>query len=73
MYSRIQQLEIAAGLKRLLTDSGFSIESIVEAGPNKIAAALGIDLYVAKIIFDAAKIFEKNRPRAQDTIMASAN
>ena len=57
----IQLLEIAPGLKDLLVNTGFTIESIVNEGPNEVASALGIESYVAKIIFDAAKkIVEEN-------------
>ena len=57
----IQLLEIAPGLKDSLVNTGFTIESIVNAGPNEVASALGKEPYVAKIIFDAAKkIVEEN-------------
>ena len=57
----IQLLEIAPGLKDSLVNTGFTIESIVNSGPNEVASALGIESYVAKIIFDAAKkIVEEN-------------
>jgi hypothetical protein len=57
----IQLLEIAPGLKDSLVNTGFTIESIINAGPNEVASALGIESYVAKIIFDAAKkIVEEN-------------
>ena len=55
MYLDIQRLEIANGLKNALTHLDFTIDSILEGGPGKIASTMGIDLYVAKIIFDAAK------------------
>jgi hypothetical protein len=55
MDPSIQLLEIAPGLKDSLVNTGFTIESIVNAGPNEVALALGIESYVAKIIFDAAK------------------
>lgn len=55
MESGIQQLEIAPGLKESLLKSGLTVESIVSEGPNAVSAALGIEIYVAKIIYDAAK------------------
>ncbi|MFY9799048.1 MAG: hypothetical protein WAK17_27890 [Candidatus Nitrosopolaris sp.] len=55
MESGIQQLEIAPGLKESLLKSGLTVESIVSEGPNAVSAALGIETYVAKIIYDAAK------------------
>jgi hypothetical protein len=61
MDPSIQLLEIASGLKDSLVNAGFTIESIVNAGPPEIASVLGIESYVAKIIFDAAKkIVEEN-------------
>jgi hypothetical protein len=55
LESGIQQLEIAPGLKESLLKSGLTVESIVSEGPNAVSAALGIETYVAKIIYDAAK------------------
>jgi hypothetical protein len=55
LESGIQQLEIAPGLKESLLKSGLTVESIVLEGPNAVSAALGIETYVAKIIYDAAK------------------
>ena len=54
-YSDIQTLEIANGLKDALMHADLTIKSILEGGPSEIASTMGIDLYVAKIIFDAAK------------------
>ena len=54
-YHDIQTLEIANGLKHALMHADLTIESILEGGPGKIASTIGIDLYVAKIIFNAAK------------------
>ena len=57
MYFGIHMLEIADGLKDALIHAGFTIESILNLGPGEIASTIGIDIYVAKIIFMAA---EKN-------------
>jgi hypothetical protein len=54
MESGIQQLEIAPGLKESLLRAGLTIESIVLEGPGAVSAVLGIEPYVAKIIYDAA-------------------
>ncbi len=51
----IDELEIATGLKDALINSGLTIESILNSGPVEIASVLGIDVYVAKIIFDATE------------------
>jgi len=72
MDPSIQLLEIAPGLKDSLGNAGFTIKSIVNAGPNEIASALGIEPYVAKIIFDAAKkIVEENTLLGQPTTTTS--
>jgi hypothetical protein len=55
MDPSIQLLEIAPGLKDSLAKAGFTVESILSVGPTEVASALGIESYIAKIIFDAAK------------------
>ena len=55
MYLDIHTLEIADGLKDALVHSDFTIESILKHEPSKIASIMGIDLYVAEIIFNAAE------------------
>jgi hypothetical protein len=55
MESGIQQLELAPGLKESLLRAGLTIESIVLEGPGAVSTALGIEPYVAKLIYDAAK------------------
>ena len=55
MYFGIHMLEIADGLKGALIHAGFTIESILNLGPGEIASTIGIDIYVAKIIFMAAE------------------
>jgi hypothetical protein len=39
----------------VLNKAGFTIESILNNNPSKIAQDLGIDEYVGKIIFDETK------------------
>ena len=55
MDPAIQMMEIAPGLKDMLLNAGFTIETILKCDPSEIAVILGIDLYVAQIIFDTAK------------------
>jgi hypothetical protein len=56
MNPGIQMLELAIGIKDVLISAGFTtIESLVRMTPSEIAAILGIEFYVAKIIIDAAK------------------
>ena len=56
MNPGIQMLELAIGIKDVLVNAGFTtIESLLRMSPSEIAAMLGIELYVGKIIIDAAK------------------
>ena len=52
---RIDHITIPIGLKVVLNKAGFTIESILNNEPSKIAQDLGIDEYVGKIIFDETK------------------
>lgn len=51
---RLEYLNISKGLIELLQINDFTIERILEYGPSKIAETLGIDNYVAQIIFNEA-------------------
>jgi hypothetical protein len=52
----IQMLELAIGIKDSLMAAGFtSLDSLLRSSPTEIAAILGIEFYVAKIIVDAAR------------------
>jgi hypothetical protein len=56
MWSSVQLLELAPGLKDLLINGRFStVDSIVSSSVSEIATVLRIDPYVAKIIFTEAK------------------
>lgn len=48
---RLEYLDIPKGLIELLQITGFTVEKILKYGPSKIAEKLGIDDYVAQIIF----------------------
>jgi hypothetical protein len=48
---RLEYLDIPIGLIELLQINGFTVEKILEYGPSKIAEKLGIDDYVAQLIF----------------------
>jgi hypothetical protein len=68
MWSSIQLLELAPGLKDLLINGRFStVDSIVSSSVSEIVTVLRIDPYVAKIIFTEAKRFCKEK-----TVMAKA-
>lgn len=47
---RIEQITIPIGLKDILNNAGFTIESILNNDPSKIAQDLGIDEYIGQII-----------------------
>jgi hypothetical protein len=54
--SDIQLLELASGIKDSLTKAGFTtISIIVNSTITDISKKLGIDLYVAQIIYEEAK------------------
>jgi hypothetical protein len=55
MEPSIRDLEIASGLKESLLKAGFTLEAIASKGPDGLSATLGIEGYVAKIIYDEAK------------------
>jgi hypothetical protein len=68
MWSSVQLLELAPGLKDLLINGRFStVDSIVSSSVSEIATVLRIDPYVAKINFTEAKRFCKEK-----TVMAKA-
>lgn len=56
MTPGIQMLEVAIGIKDSLLAAGFtSLDSLLRSSPAEIAAILGIELYVAKLIIEAAR------------------
>ena len=52
---RIESLDISIGLKDALVKMGFTLDSIVNSGPDDLAEKLRIDKYVGQIIFEEAK------------------
>jgi predicted RecB family nuclease len=49
-------LKVAVGIKDVLANAGFTtIDSLLRLSAAELAAVLGIEFYVAKIIRDAAK------------------
>jgi len=62
MESGIHLLEIASGLKELLLSVGFTVDSIILEGPDAISRQLGIEPYVAKIIYDETKKITAESP-----------
>ena len=62
---RLKLVNISKGLIEALQEAGFTIEKILESGPSNIAEKLGIDEYVAQIIFrETKKITSKTIPTA---------
>ena len=55
-YSDILQLSITDGLKELLIDHGFTRQKILRIQSSQFASILGIEDYVGKIIYNAAKL-----------------
>lgn len=53
--NRIDLIKIPNGLKDALNNAGFTVESILNNEPSKIAQYLGIEEYVGKIIFEETK------------------
>ncbi|HJT84826.1 MAG TPA: hypothetical protein VJ697_10120 [Nitrososphaeraceae archaeon] len=55
---RLEYLDIPTALIEILQIHGFTIEIILEYGPSIIAEMLGIDDYVAQIVFNEAILFK---------------
>jgi hypothetical protein len=51
----INYLDIANGLKELLYEKKYDLDSLVQSGAGSVAMDLGIEEYVAKIIIESAK------------------
>jgi hypothetical protein len=58
----IQELDIAEGLKKLLIDAKLTIESVLDLGYRDVSEMLYVDLYVGKLIVEAAQnvMLERN-------------
>jgi hypothetical protein len=48
-------LDIADGLKELLHEKKYDLNSLLQSDAASVSGRLGIDEYVAKMIIDAAK------------------
>ena len=59
----VQELDIAEGLKQLVIDADFTIESIIGLGYREVSEMLHIDPYVGKLIVEAHKmLYKKETP-----------
>jgi hypothetical protein len=57
----IYLLKLAVGIRDALINGGFStIKSILECTTSDISSRVGVDLYIAKIIFEEAKKVTQN-------------
>ena len=54
---RLEYLDIPKGLVEVLQTNGFTIEIILNSHPSDVAQILGIDDYVAQIIYQETKYF----------------
>jgi hypothetical protein len=56
MYASVFGLDLATGVKEMLIKNGFaSVDTLLETPPAELAIMLGIDLYIARLIYHAAK------------------
>lgn len=51
----LSELDVADGLKELLYEKKYNLDSLLQSDAASISGRLGIDEYVAKMIIDAAK------------------
>jgi hypothetical protein len=72
MASDIQLLELASGIKDSLVRAGFlTIESIFNSSNADLSSKVGVDLYIAQIILQAARKFGKGTNEQQPTMLIS--
>ena len=64
----VQELDIADGLKQLLKDSDFTIESVIGLGYREVSEMLHIDPYVGKLIVEAAQQVIQDKDHDQDLL-----
>lgn len=56
MYASVYGLDLATGIKEMLIKNGFaSVDTLLETPPAELAIILGIDLYIARLIYHAVK------------------
>ena len=55
--NRFEFINISKGLIESLNDAGFTIEMILNSRPSDVAQILGIDDYVAQIIYQETKYY----------------
>ena len=62
---RVLELDIAEGLKQLLRDAGFTVESVIKLGYQELSEMLNIDPYVGKLIIEAAQNVMQERNQTE--------
>ena len=62
----VQELDIAEGLKQLVMDADFTIESIIGLGYREVSEMLHINPYVGKLIVKAAQNVIQERNPSQN-------
>lgn len=62
----VQELDIAEGLKQLVMDADFTIESIIGLGYRDVSETLHIDPYVGKLIVEATQNVIQERNPSQN-------
>jgi hypothetical protein len=78
LESDIQLLELADGIKDALINSGFlTINSVINSSVTDISSKLGVDFYLAQIIFKeakraAAKMTKASSPLDTDIVTPAA-
>jgi hypothetical protein len=72
MESDIQLLELASGIKDALINAGFcTIKSILNSTTSDISSKVGVDLYVAQLIFEEARRVIAEMTRSSAVVDAS--
>jgi hypothetical protein len=72
MESDIQLLELASGIKDALINAGFcTIKSILNSTTSDISSKVGVDLYVAQLIFEEARRVIAEMTRSSADVDAS--
>ena len=62
----VQELDIAEGLKQLVMDADFTIESIIGLGYRDVSETLHIDPYVGKLIVEGStKCYTRKKPQSK--------
>lgn len=62
----VHELDIGEGLKQLVMDADFTIESIIGLGYREVSEMLHIDPYVGKLIVEAAQNVIQERSLSQN-------